>query len=57
MKKNHRKRSATVSTHRQPAYPNAADDRYFTNKALDVLTAIVSCMGLLSAMLFLITLS
>ena len=42
---------------RHPKYPNAADARYFTSKALDILTAVVSGMGLLSAMLFLVTLS
>lgn len=41
----------------QPIYPNAADNRYFARKALDVMTAIVSCAGFTSAMLFLVTLA
>ena len=41
----------------QPAYPNAADAAYFTNKALNALAVIVSSLGFVSAMLFLITLA
>ena len=41
----------------QPAYPNAADNRYFAGKALNVMTAIVSGMGFISAMAFLVTLA
>lgn len=57
MKKNQNKVTNRPTTVRQPAYPNAADDRYFAGKALDLLTAIVSGMGLVSAMLFLVTLA
>jgi hypothetical protein len=57
MKQNERSRNIIQFEPRQPKYPNAADDRYFTTKALDILTAVVSGMGLLSAMLFLVTLS
>ena len=57
MKKNHRKNNTYANNHRQPAYPNAADDSYFAGKALDLLTAIVSGMGFVSAMLFLVTLA
>lgn len=46
----------TVYRSRQPRYPGAADDQYFTGKALDILTAVVSGMGLITAMLFLATL-
>ena len=49
-----------VMTHpsiRQPMYPGAADDNYFTAKALDILTAIVSGMGMITAILFLLTLN
>lgn len=35
-------------------YPNAADDRYFAGKALDILTALVSGAGFVSAMVFLV---
>lgn len=41
----------------QPVHPNAADPGYFSEKALDILTAIVSGMGFACAMLFLITLT
>lgn len=41
----------------QPAYPGAADSRYFAAKALNVMTAIVSGMGFVSAMLFLVTMA
>ena len=42
---------------KQPICPNAADQNYFAQKALDVMTGLVSCMGFVSAMLFLFTLS
>lgn len=57
MKHNESRRNIIVYEPRRPVYPNAADDRYFARKALDILTAIVSGMGLVSAMLFLVTLS
>lgn len=41
----------------EPMYPNAADHNYFARKALDVMTIIVSSMGFVSAMLFLVTLA
>ena len=41
----------------QPIYPNAADNHYFAQKALDVMTAIVSGIGFTTAMLFLVTLA
>lgn len=40
--------------HHAAPYPNAADDRYFAGKALDILTALVSGAGFLSAMVFLV---
>lgn len=46
----------TVRQNRMPRYPGAANDQYFADKALNILTAIVSGMGLVSAMLFLVTL-
>ena len=57
MKKNHRRNHSNICHPRQALYPNAADARYFKAKALDLLTAIVSGMGLVSAMLFLVTLA
>lgn len=48
-------RNLTVYKPAQPAYPNAADHNYFANRALNVITALVSGMGFVSAMLFLVT--
>ncbi len=45
----------TLYQPQQPRYPNAADNRYFARKALDILTALVSGLGFVSAMLFLFT--
>ena len=47
----------TVYRPRAPRYPGAANDQYFAEKALNILTALVSGMGLVTAMLFLVTLS
>lgn len=55
-KTNHHCRHLTVHYY-QPAYPNAADPSYFTAKALDILTLIVSGMGFACAMLFLVALA
>lgn len=41
----------------QPIYPNAADSNYYSQKALDIITAIVSGMGFVSAMVFLVTMA
>ena len=41
----------------QPAYPNAAHPSYFANKAANALTIVVSSLGFVSAMLFLVTLA
>ena len=57
MKSHNNHAHLSVYNPRQPRYPGAADDRYFAAKALDILTAVVSGMGLLTAMLFLVTLS
>ena len=38
----------------QPAYPNAADTNYFTAKALEILTAVVSGLGCMAGMIFLV---
>ena len=40
--------------HCRSAYPNAADPTYFTNKALEILTAIASGIGFITAMMFLV---
>ncbi len=57
MKKHKRSRHLSVYKPRQPMYPNAADSQYFARKALDIVTAIVSGLGFVSAMLFLVTMS
>lgn len=41
----------------QPAHPNAAEPRYFTNKMLDALTTLVSAMGFVTAVVFLVALA
>lgn len=55
----HKKRNPKLSIYKptQPAYPNAADNNYFAAKALNIVTAIVSGMGFVSAMLFLVTMA
>lgn len=53
-KKNH---NLTVYKSNAPMYPNAADTNYVTRKLLDIATAIASGMGLVTAMVFLITLT
>lgn len=57
MKRTKKGPNLTIYRANHPAYPNAADNRYFAHKALDIVTAIVSAMGLVSAMLFLVTLT
>lgn len=42
---------------RQPAYPNAADASYFAEKALEILTAILSGTGVVTIMLLLVTMA
>ena len=50
----------TAATHkvsrysRQPLYPNAADTNYFAAKALEILTALVSGLGCVAGMVFLV---
>ena len=39
---------------RQPMYPGAADPRYFKEKALEILTAVLSGTGAVTVMLFLV---
>lgn len=57
MKQNKQYGQLTIYKPRQPIYPNAADASYFTGKLLDILTAVASGVGLISAMAFLITIS
>lgn len=55
MKQNKTYRHLKIVETQQPRYPNTADHNYFRQKALDVMTAIVSGFGLFSAMIFLVT--
>lgn len=57
MKNNKKYPHLTVCKPSQPTYPNAADNNYFAEKALNMVTAIVSGMGFVSAMLFLVTMA
>lgn len=43
--------------HTQPKYPNEASNTYVKGKLLDIATAVASGMGLVTAMIFLITLT
>lgn len=42
---------------RQPMYPNAADANYFAEKALEILTAVVSGTGAVTIMLLLVAMA
>lgn len=57
MKQNKQYGLLTIYKPKQPIYPNAADASYFIGKLLDILTAVASGVGLISAMAFLITIS
>lgn len=52
--KTKKNRNLTVVRHTQPIYPNAADQNYFAEKVLNTVTAIVSGMGFVTAMLCLV---
>ena len=56
MKKNRRRSHLKVYKPQAPAYPGAADTNYFATRALNILTAVVSGMGFVSTMIFLVTL-
>lgn len=57
MKKRKQRPHLRLCTPSQPIYPNAADRRYYLEKAVNILTAIVSGIGFTSAMLFLFTMT
>lgn len=52
--KKHRTHNPNIRIYRRP-YPNAADPSYFVNKIIDVMLAVVTGMGSVSALLFLAT--
>lgn len=56
MKKQTSRSHLTLYVPNEPMYPGAADHRYFAEKAVNIITGVVSGMGFLSAMLFLMTL-
>lgn len=55
MKKRHH--NPNLKLVNQPKYPNAATQQYYRQKVLDIVTAILSTAGFISAMVFLITMS
>lgn len=57
MKQKKRKQSIYLVERKAPRYPNAADREYYARKAIDIATAIVSGLGLVSVMLFLVVLA
>ena len=57
MKQTKKNSNLTVYRSCQPQYPNAADKNYINRKLLDIATAIVSGMGFITAMVFLIALT
>ena len=57
MKQKKKNPNLTLYKSQAPMYPNAADSNYVTRKVLDIATAIASGMGLVTAMVFLITLT
>ena len=57
MKHKKKNRNLTIYRGNGPAYPNAADTQYVIRKALDIAMGIASGMGLVTAMVFLITLT
>lgn len=52
--KKHKNAKSSLYVYRRP-YPNAADPSYFLNKLVDSMLAVVTGMGTISIMLFLVT--
>lgn len=57
MKRTNNYAHLTIHNYTQPSYPNAADSQYFTRKLLDIVTAVVSSMGFITAMICLVILN
>ena len=53
MKTNHNSRNLQFYAY-QPAVPNGAPPRYFTDKVLNILTTLVSALGFVSSVIFLV---
>lgn len=45
----------SYSTRRSRRYPNAADPSYFFGRLLDGVTAVVTCMGTVTLLLYFLT--
>lgn len=52
--KKYRNSKSHLRIYRRP-YPNAADPSYYIDKAIDAVLAVVTGMGTVSALLFLVT--
>ena len=57
MKRTAKRTHLSIYRTNRPKYPNAADNRYYVQKAVDIATAVVSVAGFVSAMAFLATMS
>ncbi len=57
MKNTKKYRNLKIYKPHRPAYPNAADPNYFAERVLNAVTAIVSGVGFISAMAFLVTMA
>ena len=55
MKRTRRHRYPYTRPVRRYTYPNAAEQGYFAEKLLNGITAVVSCMGIITILFFLIT--
>lgn len=55
MKRTKRRRYPYTRAVRSYSYPNAADRSYFQEKFLDSVTAVASCLGIVTILFFLIT--
>lgn len=52
--KKHAARRTHLHVYRRP-YPNAADPSYYVDRIIDIMLAVVTGMGSVSALLFLVT--
>lgn len=55
MKQTHNHRNPYSHRPMRHAYPNAADRAYFYERFLNGVTAVASCLGILTVLFFLIT--
>ena len=58
MKKHHRNYTGNRGLYiYQPAYPNPAEPRYFTDRMLNALTTVVSAMGFVTTLICLVAMA